>query len=950
AKLDDAKKKLEKEKKKAQKELKDGKSKLDSAEEEYNTKISEAKETLDTAQKEITKGEAEIKSGWASYNKGIEDGEKQISQSKAQLETARETLKTSKTEYNTKIREAEKQLNAAERQYNSGLKEYNEGLSQFKTQTAPAKIAIAALQTKYDTQLNKYENIVKPACEEAVSRAQKNIDEKTAQNEELQSELDNTYGEAQKALINGRIEINNGIIKANQSVIERENKRADEQQSEVEEAKQALDDAKSEFEAQTAEPQAKLDEAKSRLDQAKEQIDSSKAELAEQKAQAEAGFQAAQTQITEGQAALTAAQTELSKQKTEGKQKLLESEEKLQTAKEELEEGKKEFEKQKTEGKNKLEKAKQDYLDGKAQAEKKLDDAQSKIDKAQAKLDDLENPEWYFMTRHDNPGYDSLIDDTTRVDAVAAVFPLFFLLVAALVCLTTLTRHVEEKRTEIGTLKALGYSNREIKDQFIFYAATAAFVGCAVGITAGVFTLPYVIYNAYGIMYELLELKLVVPIGIAVTGVVTAFVCTTLVAVYVCEKTLKEKPSQLMRPKAPKAAKRILLERIGFIWDRMNFTSKVTARNIARYKVRFFMTVVGVAGCTALILTGFGLKDSISSISDKQFGEIYTYDMIAVLDGEGSELEKSEALDFIARDKLVEDAMLQRQIPIKINNGKRSIEDSMYLYVPQSAESMTGFVHLRDRKSGDEIRLGDDGAVLTEKAAATLSVGIGDEITVVDDHRQYRVKISGISENYVNGYLFLSKDYYKQVFGKVPLFNMIMCRMTDSASENQSKLGEKCLDNKSIAAVSFISGGVDTFKDTIKSLDTVILVLIISAGLLAVVVLYNLTNINVAERVREIATIKVLGFYNNETCAFVYRENIILTLGGIAAGLGLGVILHRFVILTIEIDKTMFSRAIEPQSYLYAAVLTAIFAAFVNFIMYFKIKRIDMVESLKSVE
>ena len=949
--LADAQAELDSEKDKAEKELSDAKKKLDDGEKEYSDKIGDAQKELDDAKKQIEDGEKAIEDGWEEYNTGIEEGQKKLDDSKAQLKDAQEQLNSAKSEYNAKIREAEKKLNEGEREYNSGLEEYNNGLSEYNAQTAPAKIAIAALQVKYDTVLNKFENITKPACEKLIESSQTANDSIDSENERLQSELDNTEDILKRISLQGQIDVNKRLKEANDKIIERENKKIKDGQAEVDEAKTALDDASKTFEEQTAEPKQQLDDAKSQLDDAKSQLDSGKAELAAQKSAAEAQFAAAQETITQGQAALTEGQTELSKQKTEGRQKLKDSEAELKSAKEEYDKGKEEFEKQKSEGRQKLDDAKKEYEDGKKEAEDKINDAQAKIDSAAEKLDKLENPEWYFMTRLDNPGYQSLIDDTTRVDAVAAVFPLFFLMVAALVCLTTLKRHVEEKRTEIGTLKALGYSNGAIKMQYVVYATCAAFVGCVVGITVGVAILPYVIYNAYGIMYELLPLELSVPVNIAAVGVVTAFVCTTAVALYSCRKSLKAKPSELMRPKAPKIGKRIMLERIPFIWNRMNFTSKVTARNIARYKARFFMTVIGVAGCTALILTGFGLKNSISSISDKQFGEIYTYDMIAILNEEGTAHQNKAAIDFINENELVEAAMLDRQISIEVRNSSGgSLNDSVYLFVPQSAEDMAELIHLRERKSGNAINLDNNGVVVTEKMANTLSIKQGDSITIVDDHKEYNVTVTGISENYINGYVFITPEYYSEIYGKAPLFNMVMCKMTEVTDENESKLGSKCLDNDGIAAVSFISGSISTFQDTIKSLDTVILVLIICAGMLAVVVLYNLTNINVAERVREIATIKVLGFYNGETCAFVYRENIVLTMCGIIAGLGLGIILHRFVILTIEINKTMFGRDISIWSYLFAVGLTAVFAALVNFVMYFKIKKIDMVESLKSIE
>ena len=950
-KLEDAKADFEEEKRKAEKEIADAEKKIKDGEKEFNDKINDAKESLDNAKKQIDDGEKQIKQGWIDYNKGIEDGQKTLDNAKEQLTKAKEDLKNAKAEFNRQIAQAQKQLNQAEREYNSGLEEYNRGLTEFKQQTLPAKAGIELLKIEYDNALNRFENFTKPECDNGIDNCNSVIENAQNEIDDLNAQIEQTDSYAQKALIRIEISARNTLIETTTNTLTRYTKRLSDAQDDVDSKKAAYEDAQKQFDEQTAEPQKQLDDAKAQLDAAKVQIDQGKQELAEQKALGEQQLNDAQTQITQAQAALTQGQTELTTKKTEGRQELKDSEKKLKDAKEQYEDGKAEFEKQKAEGEQKLKDAKAEFEEKRDEAYEKLNDAQAKLDKAEEKLNDMDNPEWYFFTRRDNPGYTSLIDDTTRVDAVGAVFPLFFMLVAALVCLTTLTRHVEEKRTEIGTLKALGYSNRAIMSQFLFYSTTASLTGCVVGIAFGMLSLPRVIYNAYGIMYMLIDLKLVVPVLPISAGVVTAFVCTTLVSLYTCRKVLKEKPSELMRPKAPKHGRRILLERIPFIWNRMTFTSKVTARNIVRYKARFFMTVIGVAGCTALILTGFGLKNSISSIADKHFGEIYTYDMIAVFEEEGTSHENANLLKEIEENSSVSSAMLERQVSIgvKSENGKE-INDDIYMIVPQSTERMSQLIHLRERKSGQAVELTDEGAVVTEKLADNLGITVGSTITITENNKKHNVKVTGISENYIYGYVFLTPKCYKEVYGREVLYNMLMCGMNEVTPQAENRLGAECLDKDGIVAVSFISGSIDSFMDTISSLDMVILVLLVCAGLLAIVVLYNLTNINIAERVREIATIKVLGFYNGETCAFVYRENIVLTLCGIIAGLGIGIVLHRFVILTIEINKTMFSRDIAWWSYILAAVMTAVFSAVVNFIMYFKIKKIDMVESLKSIE
>lgn len=949
-KLEDAQNELDSEKAKAEKELSDGEKKLKDAENTYNREINEAQSKLNDAKQQIENGEKELEKGKTDYENGIIAAENELESSKERLKNGKQQLNDSKKQFDAAIRNGEKQLSSAEREYNKGLAEYNAALSEFKTKTLPARLAINALQSKYDLSKSNFENIMKPAAEKAINDAQQLINDANEEISNLSEQLE-TANNADRIIIESKIRTQESIVELNQGIIDRERERLAEKEADVNRDKKTLDDAINSYNTSVAEPKAQLDSAKAQLDEALAQITDGKEELEVQREQGQAQIDAAQAQLKEGEVQLSKGQEQLAVAKTEGTKKLKDSEEKLKQAKKEYEEGKKEFENKKAEGKQQLDDVKAEFEDRKIEAAAKINDAQSEIDKAKEQLDKLENPEWYIFDRRDNPGFESLIEDTTRIDAVATVFPLFFLIVAALVCLTTMTRHVEEKRTEIGTLKALGYSNGVIKLKFIIYASSASLIGCVLGISIGMLTLPYVIYNAYGIMYELVSLKLVMPWNIAIIGVAVGFLCTAFVSLYVCQRALSEKPAALMRPKSPKVGKRIFLEKIPFIWNKMNFTSKVTARNILRYKVRFLMTVIGVAGCTALILTGFGLKNSISAITDKQFGEINKYDMVAVLESEGTAHQKADMLKLISDSESVESAMLERQVAVEVTNIKgENKQEDIYLVVPQSVEDFKNYVELRQRKSGVSVGFTDDGVVLTEKMASNLGVSAGDEVIVIDDHNEYKVKVSGVSENYVYGYVYMSPDYYKEVYGKDVRFNMLMAKMTEQNRDNEDKLGTLCLDNGGIVAVSFISSSIDSFNDTIKSLDVVVFVLILCAGMLAVVVLYNLTNINVAERVREIATIKVLGFYNSETCAYVYRENIILTLVGIIAGLGIGIILHRFVILTIEINKTMFSREIMFTSFLFAAVLTMIFAALVNFIMYFKIKKIDMVESLKSVE
>ena len=536
-----------------------------------------------------------------------------------------------------------------------------------------------------------------------------------------------------------------------------------------------------------------------------------------------------------------------------------------------------------------------------------------------------------------------------KIGDIANVFPVFFFLVAALVCLTTMTRMVDEQRGNIGTLKALGYSKLSISSKYIVYAAVASTLGALVGLAIGVVLFPTVIFYAWGIMYTVPKVKLLLDLPLSIISILVAVSVTTLAAVLACYKELIETPSLLMRPKAPKEGKRIFLERISFIWKRMNFTEKVTARNIFRYKKRFFMTVIGISGCTALLLAGFGIKDSISTIASKQFGEIIKYDSQVSIDKDSTLTEKEDLFDKYKNDSRVEDISEMSTFNSKaIDDGE---DKSVKLIVPKNISEFKDFISLRERSSQKEIQLDNNGVVITEKLSKSLGVKKGDKITIEnEDGDRKEVEVSAISEMYVDHYVFMSPEYYKSTFGVTNEINALALKLNDTSTKVEEVLGTELMDNDIVKSVSFYSGLVNNFDNMISSLNIVVIVLIVSAGALAFVVLYNLTNVNVSERLREIATIKVLGFYDNEVSAYVYRENLVLTAIGSIVGLALGTILHRFIMITVEFDAMMFGRNINILSYLIAVVITMGFAILVNLVMYKKLKKIPMVESLKSVE
>lgn len=561
-----------------------------------------------------------------------------------------------------------------------------------------------------------------------------------------------------------------------------------------------------------------------------------------------------------------------------------------------------------------------------------------------------EMPRWYALSRQSLAGYVGFGQDADRVDAIAAVFPWFFFLVAALVCLTTMTRMVEEERTQIGVLKALGYGGLRIAFNYLFYAAFACVLGCAAGCALGVIALPRAIWSAYDILYTLPGLEIIFYPGYAVLACALSLVCTLAAALGASLNELRSVPASLIRPKAPPAGKRVFLERIGFIWKRLSFTKKVTARNLLRYKKRFFMTVIGIGGCTALLLTGFGLRDSIMSIVPKQFNQIQVYDFSLSLESPseaGAESELNSRLKEYA-DKY----MYIMQSSVDAQSAQGSL--NAYLTVAQS-DSLTDFIALRERRSGREIAFSvTEGVVVTEKLASELGLKEGDALTLSQGGADiYETTVKGIAENYVYNYIYMPCAEYERLFKSQPQFNTVMCALRAGETldeEAEDAFSEELLKIENVQGVSFITRIERDFGDVMNGLNSVVVVLIICASLLAFVVLYNLTNINITERKREIATLKVLGFYPRETANYVFRENIILTLIGILLGLIFGVFLHQFVVVTAEVDMVMFDRNISFWSYVWSALMTLGFSFLVSLAMRKRISSIDMVESLKSVE
>ncbi|MDO4567134.1 MAG: ABC transporter permease, partial [Oscillospiraceae bacterium] len=580
-----------------------------------------------------------------------------------------------------------------------------------------------------------------------------------------------------------------------------------------------------------------------------------------------------------------------------------------------------------------------------AEAEEEIAEGENELKEYEQELEDLDDCRWYVLSREANMGYASFTADADRMASIATVFPLLFFLVAALVALTTMTRMVDEERGIIGTYKALGYSNARIMSKYLLYALWATIFGALLGISAGFYTLPAVCWNSYLLVYTAPRLIQIYHINYALQAFLASSLCTLGATYSACRSLLKEWPSRLMLPKAPPMGKRIFLERLGFLWKRFSFIGKVTFRNIFRYKKRLIMALVGIAGCTGLMLTGFGIKDSISAILDKQFEEIYLYDSTITL--KDSELsERSSA----ALEADFSDYIFLMNKTVELSAGGTTLQ-GCYITVPESAADLEDYIVLRTRTGGEKVEFTESSVVITEKAARELGLKIGDTVEVKEgeDKTLYFV-ISGICENYVQHYLYIAPSVYESAANEAAEMNTIIARSNAASTAERDADAKELLDYAEFSTVSFSEDVISQYSDMIKSLDYITLVLIFCAGALAFVVLYNLTNINISERIRELATIKVLGFFNGELAAYIFRETALLTLMGGLIGLGAGVIMHAFVITTVEVDMVMFGRNIEPLSFVYSFLLTWVFTAIVDLFMYRKLKSIDMVESLKSID
>ena len=672
-----------------------------------------------------------------------------------------------------------------------------------------------------------------------------------------------------------------------------------------------------------------------KLEDGEAQLAAGEQQLADAKAQLEDGWK----QYNDGWALLAEKKVQLAdaqRQLTEGRQKLADARVELDDARVTI-----------AENLQKLRDGELDYEDALREVNEELADARAEIEDGEAELAKLEFPEWYVWDRSHNVSWASFKTNVDKLQAITTIFPVFFFLVAALVVSTTMTRMIEEERLQIGTLKALGYRSGEIMVKYLLYALAAALLGTAVGLTVGFYAFPTVIWSAYTIMYYVPVLYTPWQLNKALFAGGTLTGLTVGVTALSCRASLSEAPAALMLPRAPRAGQRILLERITPLWRRLPFTWKVTCRNLFRYKKRFWMTVIGVSGCTALLVTGFGISDSLDAICTNQYGNIYHYDLTTAMahledTASGPAYEYLYGADF---DRSLAASMEKTTQP---KAGTAGLE--CYLMVPQDLSAFADFADLHERLSGKATPLGEQGVVVTEKFAKEMGVSAGDTLTLENsegDSAEFTV--SGVCEHYVYNYVYLSSAAYEEGFGTSASWNVILTRFREDGPA-QGDISRTLLAMDEVSAVNFTTDQMTTVLNMLDSIDAVVVLIIVCAAALAFVVLYNLSNINIAERVKEIATLKVLGFHDKETYRYVSRESSALTLIGALAGLVLGIWLHRFIITTVEVDAVMFGRQIQPLSFVYALVLTLLFGTVVNRVMGLRLKKISMVESMKAPE
>lgn len=812
-----------------------------------------------------------------------------------------------------KVEDAEKELNTQKTDAKSKIADAEKELENGKKQIENAEKTIKFNRIKADKEFSK-------AYTELINGKNKIADsEKQLESKEKQANEEFDKLEKQKAELNTQLTtLNSGITEV---------------QKNIENINIALKNPNL-----TSEQKANFEKTKKQLENKLSELNNTKAQLVSAISKIDSGIATGKAEIKSAKNKLQSAKNELKKSENAYYSTKNSTYKQLDNAEEELELSKKELK----DGENELEKNKKEFNE-------KIADAESKLNDARAKIAEIENPKWYVLDRNGNAGYSSFIQDTDSIANIGKVFPVIFFIVAALISLTSMTRMVEEQRTQIGTLKALGYNKLQITSKYVLYASLACIIGSILGMSVGFVLLPKIVWKMYSMMYQIGDIQTSFNFEIGSLGFILIVISILGATIYAVIKELIQTPATLMRPKSPKMGKRVFLEKVTFIWKRLSFSRKVTVRNIFRYKKRFLMTIIGIMGCTALIVTGFGIRDSIRAIMPDQYEKVFNYDLQINLKADLDKKQKQDFINSLTNDDKIE--KLSETYMSSISAINENVEENVQIIVPNNNTDFNTLINLTDVKSKNNLSLPEDGVLLTDKAAQLLGVEAGDTITLKDtDENETNVKVTNVVENYVYHYIYMSKSMYENLYGKSFDSNVILTKDFNLDNETEDNFVKDLMNMPEVASVTRISTAMNMMNDTMKSLNYVVVILIVSAGLLAFVVLYNLSNVNISERIRELATIKVLGFYDKEVYLYITRETIILTAIGLVLGLVAGYFLDFFILETCEINMLRFRKFVAPLSFVFAALITILFTIIVNIVTYFALKKINMIESLKSVE
>ncbi|MDY4908268.1 MAG: FtsX-like permease family protein [Oscillospiraceae bacterium] len=957
--------------------------KLDDAQKELDDAKAEADEKLGDARKELADARRKLDDGWKEYD----DGKQELADSRVKLDDAKAELEDGEQEYADGV----KKYDQAVRDYEKGQKDYADGVKDYEKgaqQLADGADELEAGKEKLDEgqkQLDALGNTVAGALQNDPNYA--GVTGGTII-DELGRGDENTAAATDAALDKMRAQLEGGIAQAQQGLakIDAGIEQCDEGLAKIDATLEQLPDSE-EVAAQRAaleQQRAKTAAQRSALVQQRGEVSAQLSELQSQLAalstvssgsiaankqqldQGRADYESGKQQLSAGYRDLRDGKKELDKAKKEldeAPQKLADARKELADARKELDDGWKEYYdgeekyadgekeladayRELTDGEKDYREGLREYEDGKAEADEKIADAEEKIADARRKVADIESCEWYLFSRSYNPGYTGYGQDAERMANLASVFPVIFFLVAALVCLTTMTRMVEEQRVQIGSLKAMGYSGLAISRKYLLYGLLPSLTGGVFGLVIGYILFPKMIFTAYQIMYQMPNIELRAYGGISAYSLLAAVACTTLATLWACLATLRETPASLMRPRTPKAGKRVFLEYIKPLWRKMSFTHKVTARNLFRYQKRFWMTVIGIGGCTALIIAGFGMRSSLLFTMSRQYDDLFHYSAQVTLSSNVLPEERQVVEDFLAGDsRVVNDVPCTASSATVITS---SYSTTAYVEVME-ADEIGKVIDLLDCKTGEPITMEDTGVYIDQKLSELLKVSVGDTFFLDGDARG-DVTVAGIYEHYTGHFIYMTPSYYEQTLHADSEPNAYLMNFTSDDTDTCNAIFEKLLSMNGVATTSRMRDTQDTYTHSMERVDFVVVIIILAAAALAMVVLFNLSNINITERQRELATIKLLGFYDKEVSAYVYRENIVLTVFGILMGCFMGHWLHIYLVRSTEIDLMMFGRQTAPSAYVYAAILTMLFSVLVNVLAHFKMKKIDMVESLKSAE